>query len=368
MNEEKTYAYFYDNQSRTEAFCSITQEHNWGECETGAEKTARSELPKHIESFHFLEVEKRETFGSFLSNVLSMDFIKAMDYLKPFSPDEKLKVNDWRAFAGEASCLDVWGGTKNDVRRLYLVRKYVDICIECPRLYSFGQFEKLLSAIYNKTWNLKTLGFFAPAEDTIDGRYYIADKRKFNMVHYFEELDIEASNLEDLGSCFEHEMLDTNQGYVLMSPVVEAFEISNVVDVVLLSLFHLIQERTAIRRCANCKKLFVPLVRSDAIYCDRPSPQDSKKTCKEYGSKVLWYENVVNDDVAKLARNIYCAKQMLAKRNPDKPEYAEMFEYFKAEKKKWEQEVKVGEKTRDEFMEWLRKMKLRKTLEELGEL
>lgn len=175
-------------------------------------------------------------------------------------------------------------------------------------------------------------------------------------------------NLEDLGSRFEHAMLDTNQDYVLTSPVVEAFEISNVVDAVLLSLFHLIQERTAIRRCANCQKLFVPLARADAIYCDRPSPQDSKKTCKEYGSKVLWYENIVSDDVAKLARNIYCAKQMLAKRNPDKLVYAEMFEYFKAEKKKWEQEVKAGEKTREEFMEWLRKIKLHKTLEELKAL
>lgn len=56
---------------------------------------------------------------------------------------------------------------------------------------------------------------------------------------------------------------------------------------------------------------------------DRLSPQDNAKTCKAYGSKVLWYENVVSDDVARLARNIYCSKQMLAKRNPDRSEYAE---------------------------------------------
>lgn len=82
----------------------------------------------------------------------------------------------------------------------------------------------------------------------------------------------------------------------------------------------------------------------------------------------MWYEKVLSDDVAKLARNIYCAKQMLAKRNPDKPAFMAMFEYFKTEKKKWEQEVKAGVKTREEFMEWLRKMKLCRTLEELEEL
>lgn len=350
------YAYFYDNQKRTEAFCSIVHNNNQGESQ------------KSREVFHILKVEKWAAFGSFLSDTLSMNFTKAMDHLKPFSYNYKLNEQDWCAFAGEASHLAAWGGTKNDVIRLYLIRKYIDMCIERPRMYSFGQFEKLLSVIYDKAWDLKTLGFFGLIGETDRGIFYCDDKTRFDKVHYFEAHDIEQSNLENLGSRFELEMLGTNPNYVLLQPVVEVFEISNVVDAVLLSLFHLIRERTAIRKCANCQKLFVPLVRADAIYCDRPSPQDSKKTCKEYGSKVLWYENIVSDDVAKFARNIYCAKQMLAKRNPDKPEYAEMFEYFKAKKKKWEQEVKAGEKTREEFMEWLRRMKLHKTLEELKAL
>lgn len=50
----------------------------------------------------------------------------------------------------------------------------------------------------------------------------------------------------------------------------------------------------------------------------------------------LWYDRLKNDEVAKLARNVYSAKQMLVRRNPDILAYKEMFEYFKAERKKWE--------------------------------
>lgn len=367
MEKKKMYAYFYDNQNKTEAFCSITQKHNWGESKTDAEQIARSVLPQCVEEYHILEVKKRLPFGLFLSDVLSVDLAKVRDYLKRFRPDEKLEESDWESFTVDASLLATWVGTKEDVIRLYLIRKYIEMCIERPMLYSFGQFQLLLSTIYNKAWHPETLGFFASAEATTTGRYFFDDKKRFCMADYFVNYCIGLNSLSDLGSYFEYTLLGRNRDCVLPSPVVEVFEISNVVDAVLVSLFHLLQERTAIRKCANCQKLFVPLVRVDAIYCDRPAPQDSKKTCKEYGSKVLWYENVVNDDVAKLARNIYCAKQMLAKRNPDKPAFAEMFEYFKAEKKKWEQEVKAGRKTREEFVEWLRKMKLRKTLAELEE-
>lgn len=116
------------------------------------------------------------------------------------------------------------------------------------------------------------------------------------------------------------------------------------------------------KRCKNCGKFFVPLSRSDEIYCNNISPQDNERTCKEYGSRKLWYDRLKNDEAARLARNIYSAKQMLVRRNPDIPEYKEMFELFKTEKKKWEEMVKTGEKTREDYIVWLNKMKAQKTL------
>lgn len=364
MGKNEIYAYFYDNQDKTEAFCSITRKNNWGTPGSDAEKTVQKALPKYIENYHVLKVEKRVPFGSLLSDVLSVDFAEAERYFRAFRSDGQLHEEfNRKLLPTEEPLLSVWGGTNADVYRLYAIRRYIEMCIEYPRLYSLGQFELLLSTIYDKdeAWHPKTLGFFAPVESTDAGRYFFDDKGSFPKAEYC----VESASLSNLESVLSATFRVQKRDYLLPSPVVEVFRISNMVDAVLLSLFHLLQERTAIKKCANCQKFFVPLARADAIYCDRLSPQDNKKTCKEYGSKVLWYETIVNDDVAKLARNIYCAKQMLAKRNPDKPEFAEMFEYFKAEKKKWEQEVKTGRKTREEFVEWLRTMRLRRTLSEL---
>lgn len=116
------------------------------------------------------------------------------------------------------------------------------------------------------------------------------------------------------------------------------------------------------KRCKNCGRFFVPLSRSDEMYCNSPSPQDKARSCKEYGSQKLWYDRLKNDEVAKLARNVYSAKQMLVRRNPDILAYKEMFEYFKAERKKWERQLKSGEKSRDDYLAWLNEMKARKTL------
>ena len=140
------------------------------------------------------------------------------------------------------------------------------------------------------------------------------------------------------------------------------YEVSNLLETVLGAARTLIDEQFPIKKCGICGKYFVPLNRSDTLYCDRISPADPKRTCKEYGSQKLWYDRMKNDEVAKLARNIYSAKQMLVRRNPDILGYKKMFDYFKIEKKKWETWVKSGEKSRVEYISWLNEMKAKKTL------
>ncbi len=370
MESQVEFAYFYNKQNKTESFGTITQEHNWGAVNNDAEKAARQVLPKRIEEYHILKVTKQAPFGSFLSDTLSINFSEILDRSRLFDQTEPIAVDDINRLLVDASPLTAWKGIKdlNDISKydktLYMIRRYIEMCIDRPRLYSFGQFQQLLAFISEEPWHPQTLGFFAFADEAATGQVLFNDG-KFHRTEYYAKYYGGNNSLSDLDGNLEYAILGGNSEDILPAPVVEVFWVSDVVDAVLLSLFHLLQEKTAIKKCANCGKLFVPLARADAIYCDRPAPQDSTKTCKEYGSKVLWYENVVSDDVAKLARNIYCAKQMLAKRNPDKPEYTEMFKYFQVEKKKWEQQVKAGEKTREEFSAWLRTMKLCKTLGEL---
>ena len=119
-------------------------------------------------------------------------------------------------------------------------------------------------------------------------------------------------------------------------------------------------------RCKNCGKFFFPANRSDEIYCDNSSPQDQSMTCKQYGTNRLWYEKQKENEIALLSRKIASAKGMLAKRNPDRPEYAAYYEYFKEQRRDWIKALKDGNKTPEEYKKWLLFMKEHNTLKAAG--
>ena len=130
------------------------------------------------------------------------------------------------------------------------------------------------------------------------------------------------------------------------------------------SLLEITRSGKIIRKCQNCGRYFVPENRSDTLYCDNPSPLDSTRTCKEYGSHRLWYDRQKDDELATLSRNILSAKSMLAKRNPDIEDYQLSYDYFRNERKKWKKSVEKGEATRDEYREWLLRMQSQKIIKE----
>lgn len=130
------------------------------------------------------------------------------------------------------------------------------------------------------------------------------------------------------------------------------------------SMQELIRYGKSVKKCRNCGKYFLPSSRSDEIYCDNPSPQEEKLTCKEYGTRRLWYEKQRNNELATLAKNIASAKGMLAKRNPDIPEYVISYEYFKAQRLIWQKAVSRQEKTENEYRSWLLEMRDQKIIKE----
>lgn len=134
----------------------------------------------------------------------------------------------------------------------------------------------------------------------------------------------------------------------------------SIADFMASSIFYFFRYGYRFKRCKNCGRFFIPFSRSDELYCDQASPQDETRSCKQYGTERLWYDRMKQDEAAKLARNVYMAKQMLVKRNPDRIEYKRMFIYFKTERKKWETWVKLGEKSKDEYIDWLNEMKRKK--------
>ncbi|NLB35885.1 MAG: hypothetical protein GX824_01030 [Clostridiales bacterium] len=122
----------------------------------------------------------------------------------------------------------------------------------------------------------------------------------------------------------------------------------------------LLQNSHFVKKCENCGKYFVPYNRSDTIYCDRKSPQDPERTCKEYGTQRLWYDKMQGDEALKLYRNVYSAKRMMVRRNPNIPNYKKNLEEFSVQAAEWKAKYKSGVVTSEEFINWLNSEKLRK--------
>ena len=133
----------------------------------------------------------------------------------------------------------------------------------------------------------------------------------------------------------------------------DMYECKNGRSCYVFSFEHICKNEILIKKCKNCDKYFIPLNRSDTLYCDGTAPQDNNKTCKKYGAEKQYQENLKNDDVANRYRQTYMKLQMLVKRNPDMTNYKNKYEEFKQLSKQWKNDVKTGEKSREEYLQWI---------------
>ncbi len=140
----------------------------------------------------------------------------------------------------------------------------------------------------------------------------------------------------------------------------ERYNSIEIEKLLVVSFLKIIEQGYTLKKCANCGLPFIPYNRSDTLYCDRISPQDNSRTCKEHGGKQAWLNNVRTDEAMKLYRNIYMQKQMLCKRNPDILEYRQSFDEFRQVTKQWKADIRKGNCSEREYINWLNDMKLRR--------
>ena len=154
-----------------------------------------------------------------------------------------------------------------------------------------------------------------------------------------------------------HEISDTlKQGSLTYSSI---HKISSISDFCTASLYEIFSEGYIIKKCPNCGGFFVPLSRSDTIFCDEYAPQDRTRTCKEYGRYMTYLNKNRTDEATKLYKQIYNSKANKVKRC-DNPKLREDLEDFIAHAKVWKAEVKAGEAEEGEFIQWMKDMKGKK--------
>lgn len=183
---------------------------------------------------------------------------------------------------------------------------------------------------------------------------YVAFKHSFNMLATGEEYE------EDQVNAF-WSMFDENMDFQHIDFRIACYEgdfhsiytIKSSMSLILFEAAHCMDNETKFVKCANCGKFFVPEGRSDAIYCNHTSPQNSEKTCREIGAQVTRANKEKNDITTKEYRKVYMKYKMITLRHPEDRESKKIFEKIQTEVKVWRKKLSSGEKTVDEFLKWL---------------
>lgn len=117
-----------------------------------------------------------------------------------------------------------------------------------------------------------------------------------------------------------------------------------------------IDNNIAINKCKNCNKYFSPKFKSDTNYCNRTSPQDKNRTCREYATYINRLEKLKTDKITKLHKQVYNIKRnnMIIWNNKTA---TNEFESFKQENNIWRKKVKNNVFSQEDYYNWLLSLK-----------
>jgi hypothetical protein len=133
----------------------------------------------------------------------------------------------------------------------------------------------------------------------------------------------------------------------------EIFTIKSSLSLILFETAHILDNNVAILKCKNCGQYFVPIGRSDTIYCSYPSPQDFQRTCKEIGAQVSRSNKEKTDVSTREYRKVYMRYKMMTRRHPEDKVYENKFNQLTSEVKEWRNRLAHGTATTEEFLNWL---------------
>jgi hypothetical protein len=132
------------------------------------------------------------------------------------------------------------------------------------------------------------------------------------------------------------------------------FESNDIIQTFIIELFEMTEiETTAIKKCKNCGKFFVPDNRVDELYCS--NIYENNKTCKEVGPFRVKQKLMQENDDLRIYRNVYQKLLLRTRRNPNNDQYENDFSQFKKKNIELKKKVEKGKLSQAEYMEWLAK-------------
>ena len=327
-----------------------------------------------VTAYYELKTLHKHPLGFIFSEFISLDEQELINPPQPFcaeedellfSPYTMIESLSHILFCEEDTTECVYADLHSEImyiaNSIAVFREFIDLCNSNRAMFSDIWFDAFMRVCggYDD---------FPAMEEYIKGP--IKDSHKWERCTNIKSLNeiVESSidfenpnpkrNAQKLCEILTHSVGEFIEDYI-ENPLV-VFKYRHPIAYMSLSLENLIKENILPKKCKNCGKYFIPVNRSDTLYCDRQSPQDSQKSCKEHGARQAWQNTLRENEAAGLYRNIYMAKQMQAKRNPNIEIHKIAFEDYKTQAKQWKFDIKAGTKTEADYIEWLKAVKEKK--------
>lgn len=183
---------------------------------------------------------------------------------------------------------------------------------------------------------------------------YVTFKHSFNMLvsdEKYEETQVMAFwELYDSNMDFQHIsfriMFYDNAFH-------SVYTIKSSLSLILFEAAHAMDAETKFVKCKNCGNYFVPVGRSDSVYCGYPAPQDATKECRDIGANATRARKMKNDVLTQEYRRLYMRLKMAIKRHPDNAVLQEQFKELTEGMKVRKKQKENGTISVDGILEWL---------------
>ena len=161
---------------------------------------------------------------------------------------------------------------------------------------------------------------------------------------------------DDKGFIFTQLAFDVFLKEISCYPTQRSYCCHSLSELLTASMINIIEDRLSIKKCQHCGKYFIAFNRSDTKYCERPSKENNAKTCREYASYINYLDKNRSDEATKLYRSIYNSLGNKYRRSNNE-KLNEKIKKFQSENKRWKTGVKLGHRTEEEYVEWLKSVK-----------
>lgn len=144
--------------------------------------------------------------------------------------------------------------------------------------------------------------------------------------------------------------------------IIQIFKFDTLIELMNLSLVRIIDKNITVVKCGNCKNFFIPTNRIDEKYCNRISPQNPNKTCKEYGVKKSYRDELKSTPIKYEHNKTSQFFRMRINRTninniKEKEMYQKKFNNYKENYQKKKEQYKSGKLKENDFVEWIIKQK-----------